>query len=125
MTRSSAIAKRYLAAIREHDWDSIRHLLHDDIIRIGPFSDVVRGVENYVEFLAKIVPSLPGYEMIVTRVAETADGAVVELSETIVEDGVPKRTAEALVLDIEDGRIRRIAIYIQSLVELTRGPMSL
>jgi len=62
------------------------------------------------------MPRLPGYEMRVDRVTYAADGrlAVVELTETVEVDGLPRSTPEALVFDLDGDQIRRIQVFIQT-----------
>ena len=68
----------------------MRATIRDDVVRIGPFGDVYAG-HHYVEFLAGLMPTLPGYAMEVSRVTYVDDGsrAVAELSETVTVDGSP------------------------------------
>jgi ketosteroid isomerase-like protein len=114
--------ERYLDAIIGHDWDALGACLADDgFVRVGPWGDEYAGKAEYVAFVADLMPKLPGYEMRVDRVTYSADErlAVVELSETVEVDGRPHRTPEAIVFDLdgdrENGRIRRIQVFIQTL----------
>jgi ketosteroid isomerase-like protein len=116
------VVERYLDAIGAHDWDALAACLADDgFVRIGPWGDEYPDKAEYVAFIADLMPRLPGYELRVDRVTYSADGrvAVVELSETVEVDGKPHRTPEALVFDVdggrENGRIRRIQVFIQTL----------
>jgi ketosteroid isomerase-like protein len=107
--------KRYLSALRARDWDALRETLHDDVVRFAPYRDVVRGGDEYRDFLADVISGLAGYELNVTRVLATAEGAVVELSETVDQDGERMRTDESVVFDVDaSGLIRRIAVYLQT-----------
>jgi ketosteroid isomerase-like protein len=109
----SGIVERYLEAIAAQDWDALRATVRDDIVREGPFGDVYRGVDPYVEFLSAVMPTLPGYSMDVARVTYVDDGrrAFAELSETVELDGTPTVTPEVLVFDLDDGLITHVAIY--------------
>src|SRR5438477_309064 len=81
---------------------------------IGRFGDEYRGKEDYVAFIADLLPTLQHYTMSIERIVYSADGRVAfaELSETLDVDGAPLRTPEALVFDLtEDGLIRHISIY--------------
>jgi hypothetical protein len=39
--------KRYLMALRDHDWVELRACLAPDVVRIGPYRDVYDGREAY------------------------------------------------------------------------------
>jgi ketosteroid isomerase-like protein len=112
------VVHRYLETLTAHDWDAFAACLADDVVRVGPYGDTYATKPVYVSFLSSLMPTLRGYSMDVGRVTYSADGrrAVAELSETVVVDGAPKLTPEALVFDIgADGLIERIRIYIQDL----------
>jgi ketosteroid isomerase-like protein len=115
VTDRTGPVKRYLAALRSRDWGALRATLHDDVVRYGPYRDVVRGGDRYAQFLRDVVSSLPGYELTITRLLPTGDGAVVELSETVDDPGAARlRTDEAVVFDVDGGgRITRVAVYLQ------------
>ena len=89
--------------------------LADDVRRTGPYLDVVRGRQAYVEFLAGVIPALRNYELKVFRTREFDGGsALVELSETLDVDGVRTEFPEALLFDFdEEGLILRIDVYIK------------
>jgi ketosteroid isomerase-like protein len=110
------VVERYLACMTTHDWSGVRDCVADDVVRVGPYGDVYRGRDAYVEFLAGLLPTLADYEMKVERVVYSTDGRVgiAELSETVTMDGRTVVTPESLVFDIDDrGRIARVAVYIQ------------
>jgi ketosteroid isomerase-like protein len=114
----AGVVERYLDAIITHDWDLLASCLADDgFTRVGPWGDEYPDKAQYVAFIADLMPKLPGYEMRVDRVTYSADRrlSVVELSETVEVDGRPHRTPEALVFDIDGGRIRRIQVFVQTL----------
>jgi ketosteroid isomerase-like protein len=114
----SGVVERYLDSIIGHDWDALAACLTDDgFVRVGPYGDEYRDKAEYVAFIADLMPRLPGYEMRVDRVTYSADGAlaVAELSETVEVDGRPHRTPEALVFDLEGGRIHRVQVFVQTL----------
>jgi hypothetical protein len=111
------IIERFLDAMAAHDWAAMGDCVSKDVERTGPFGDVYRGRDEYVEFISGLLPTLAGYRMDVDRVTYTPDGrlAFAELSETVELGGVPTRTPEALVFELDsDGLIERIAIYIQT-----------
>jgi ketosteroid isomerase-like protein len=104
------IVERYLEALTRLDWDGLRECLHEDVVRIGPYNDEYRGRDKYVDFLSSLMPTLPGYSMDVQRITYIDDRAFAELAETVA--GV--RTDEALVFEIEDGRIARVDVFIKT-----------
>ena len=108
------VVEDYLDAVATQDWDRMRALVRDDVVRIGPFGDTYNGIDSYVAFLSALMPTLPGYSMDVARVTYVDGGrrAVAELSETVSVDGAPLVTPEALIFDLDgDGRIARIEIF--------------
>ena len=112
------IVERYLDAMVRHDWDAMAACLADEVVRIGPFGDTYTPKAPYVAFLADLMPKLPGYQMEIHRLVDAGATVVVELSETVELDGTAVVTPESLVVDLDDeGRIGRIAIYIQRLGE--------
>jgi ketosteroid isomerase-like protein len=110
------IVERYLDAIASHDWGVVDECIADDIVRVGPYGDRYTGRDDYLAFIADLMPKLPGYAMELHRVTYAGDAlAFVELTETVELDGKPMRTPEALVFEVGgDGRITRIHVYIQT-----------
>jgi ketosteroid isomerase-like protein len=112
----SGVVERFLHSMTCHEWDAMGSCLTDDVIRIGPYGDEYRGRDEYVEFIANLLPSLRGYVMELGRVLYVGSVATAQLSETVEVDGRPLRTPEALVFDLaSDGRIARIEVYTQTL----------
>ncbi len=110
----AGIVERYLDAVVAHDWEALADCLAEDVVRVGPFLDTYTPRAPYVEFLAGLMPTLPGYAMRVDRVLYQGDVVVAQLSETVELDGAPVETPEALVFDLDEaGRIARIEIFIQ------------
>ena len=112
----AGIVERYLDAIASHDWDVVNECIADDIVRVGPYGDRFTGRDDYVAFVADLMPKLPGYAMEVHRVTYASDVlAYEELTETVEFDGKPMRTPEVLVFELDgDGRIARVDIFIQT-----------
>ena len=104
------IVERYLDAVTGHDWDELRECLVSDVVRVGPFNDEYRGRDAYVAFLAGLMPTLPDYSMEVSRVTYTDGLAFAELAENVAGT----RTEEALVFELDGGRIARIDIFIKT-----------
>jgi ketosteroid isomerase-like protein len=109
------VVRRYLDRMVARDWEGLAACLAPDIVRLGPYGDDYRGVDDYVPFLRLTLESLADYEMRVDRVtAVGADVVVAELSETVTIDGSRLETPEALVFDLApDGRIGRVAIFLR------------
>ena len=108
-----------------HDWPAMADCVAPEVVRVGPFGDTYRGRDDYVAFIAGLLPTLPGYVMDVARVIYADGGrtAMVELSETIDAPSGRLRTPEGLIFDLaEDGRIAHIAIYIQRLPDEEAQP---
>jgi ketosteroid isomerase-like protein len=110
------IIERYLDAIASHDWDVANDCIADDIVRVGPYGDRFAGRDDYMPFIADLMPKLTGNAMEVHRVTYASDVlAYAELTETVERDGTPMCTPEVLVFELDgDGRIARVDIFIQT-----------
>ena len=106
---------QYFDAIRNRDWKHLAECLAENVERTGPYLDVVRGRQAYVDFIAGVIPSLPNYSLSVSRIDQIdASSALVKLSETLDVKGIPTEFPELLRFDLdEDGRILRVDIYIK------------
>ena len=104
------IVEQYLEAVTRHDWDALRVLLREDVVRVGPFNDEYRGADAYVEFLAGLMPTLPDYSMELSRVTYADGLAFAELAENVAGT----RTEEALIFELDGDRIARIDIFIKT-----------
>jgi SnoaL-like protein len=110
--------ERYLACLAVNDWDSLAATVADeDLIREGPFRDVVEGKQAYLKFLRGVFASLEGYRLDVRRVSHLSDKlSYVELSETFDIDGVPTAYPECLVFEQNDnGLINRVSVFMKQL----------
>ena|ERR1700689_3276770 len=108
------LVERYLRAVAGQDWESVERCLSPSVVRHGPFGDDFEGTGDYMAFLRRTMPSLPGYRMDIDRVSEVDDGRVfVELRETVEVEGVPVVTEECLVFVLDAGRVARVSIYIR------------
>ncbi len=117
------VVERYLERLVAHDWEATAACLAEDVVRVGPFGDIYTPRDAYVAFLAKLMPSLPGYSMRVGRVVSSGRTVLVELTEIVEIAGSPLETPEALVFDLDDEeRIAHISIYIQRLGETPAMP---
>ena len=108
------VVQRYLDALPAHDWTALAATLAIDVHRIGPYHDVYDGRDAYTGFLEATITALGGYEMRVARMITSGSTVVVELSETVDDGDGRLRTDEAVVFDIGDGLITRVAVYLQS-----------
>ncbi|MHB8669227.1 MAG: nuclear transport factor 2 family protein [Acidimicrobiales bacterium] len=121
MTQTSALGhadliRRFLDHMVARRWEAMADCLSADVVRIGPYGDTYSPREAYVSFLSDLLPRLSNYRMEVSRVVvdEASGTGLAELAETLDLDGGSVRTPEALVFDFgDDGRIARIAVYIQ------------
>lgn len=112
-TSDGVIVERYLEALTGHDWEGLRATMREDVVRVGPYDDEYRGRDAYVDFLAALMPTLPGYSMDVHRVTYADGVAFAELSETVAD----VVTEEAIVFELADGQISRVDVFIK-----TRAP---
>jgi len=105
----------YLEALGAQDWDRLETTLAPDVVRTGPFRDVVEGSRAYRDFLADVVPKLEGYVLSVESVDTRDDVVWVRLSETLDNSsGQRQRTEEALVFELDaTGRIRSVLVFTQ------------
>src|SRR6478609_5530109 len=110
------VVERYLRAVASQDWDVVDECIADDVVRVGPHRDHYAGREEYLAFIADLMPKLKGYAMKLDRVTYASDAlAFVELRETVEVDGKPMVTPEVLVFELAgDGRIARVDIFIQT-----------
>ena len=109
------VLDKYFEALRGRDWESLGKCLAEDVHRKGPFFDVIRGRQAYVEFLSGVIPTLRNYQLRVRRVRKiNTNSAVVELSEFVDVGGVRTEFPEVLLFDFDKaGSILGIDIYIK------------
>lgn len=113
---TTGMVERYLACLAVHDWDGLAATIaDDDLIRQGPYLDVVEGKQPYLKFLRGVFASLEGYRLDVHRISHTSDRVCyVELSETFDIDGVPTEYPECLVFEQNsDDLINRVSVFIK------------
>ena len=116
---ASDVVRTYFEALREHDWPTLHATLARDVERIGPYRDVYVGRDKYARFLEESIEALAGYELVVDRIVPTGSTVLVELAETVDDDGARLRTQEAVVFDVRAGEIARVAVYLQSSEKIT------
>ena len=114
----AGVVERYLACLAVHDWDGLAATIaDDDLIREGPFCDVVEGKQPYLTFLRGVFASLEGHRLDVRRISHASDRVCyVELRETFDIDGVPTEYPECLVFEQNPvGLINRVSVFIKQL----------
>jgi limonene-1,2-epoxide hydrolase len=111
-----SIVERYLTCMAAHDWDGLAATItDDDLIREGPFCDVVEGKERYVAFLRGILTSLQGYRVDVHRVSHVSERtSFVELTETFDVDGTSTSYPQCILFEQgDDGLISYVSVFIK------------
>ena len=109
-----ATVTRFFERMGAGDWDAMAECVAPDVLRVGPYRDVKTGRDEYRDFLAETITALDGYRLDLQRVWSDGSRAVAQLSETLLVDGRPRRTDEAIVLDLgADGLIHRVEVYLQ------------
>jgi ketosteroid isomerase-like protein len=112
--RAVATVTRFFERMAAFDWDAMAACVAEDVLRVGPFRDVKSGRDDYRDFLATTIEALEHYRLDLQRVWSDGERAVAQLSETLDVDGRPRRTDEAIVLDVgHDGLITRVEVYLQ------------
>jgi SnoaL-like domain len=117
-TVEGGVVERYLACLAVNDWNGLATTIADEnLIREGPFGDVVEGKQPYLKFLRGVFASLEGYRLDVQRVSHTSDRvSYVELSETFDIDGVPTEYPECIVFEQDDNSlINHVTVFIKQL----------
>jgi ketosteroid isomerase-like protein len=112
--RTVETVTRFFDRMRAFDWDAMAACLATDVTRVGPHRDVKQGRTEYRDFLAETIEAISGYHQDIQRIWSDGDHAVAQLSETMDVDGRPRRTDQAIVLDLgPDGLINRVEVYLQ------------
>jgi SnoaL-like domain len=112
------VVERYLTCLAVNDWDGLAATIaDDDLIRNGPYCDVIEGKQPYLKFLRGVFDALKGYRLEVHRISHVNDQVCyVELSETFDIDGVPTTYPECLVFERNsEGLINRVSVFIKQL----------
>ena len=109
------ILDAYFEALRAQDWERLAACVADDVHRVGPYRDAIRGKDAYVAYLARVVPTLPNYDVRVARIrAVGARSAVVELSEFADVRGVRTEFPELILFDFDAaGAIVGVDVYLK------------
>ena len=111
---AAAVAARFFDRMGHFEWEAMGACVAEDVARVGPYRDQKSGREDYQQFLAETIEALDGYRLDVQRIWSDGTHVVAQLSETLDWEGRPRRTDEAIVLDIgADGLIARVEVYLQ------------
>ncbi|MGQ0823697.1 MAG: nuclear transport factor 2 family protein [Actinomycetota bacterium] len=112
--------ERYLAGLAAHDWAAVEASLAADVERIGPYGDRYRGRADYTNFLRATIEPLDSYELTVRRVLRAGSTVIVELRESVDDNGARLHTDEAVVFDVADDEISRVAVYLRTSTRVPR-----
>jgi hypothetical protein len=108
--------ERYLKFLAAHDWDNLATTIADDgLTREGPFCDVIEGKDHYLAYLRKVLTTLEGHRLDVTRVSRVDPRvSFVELTESFTIDGTPASWPECLLFEQDDeGLINRVSVFFK------------
>jgi hypothetical protein len=108
----------YISYYGAHKWQELRTVFDaKDFKRIGPYLDVFTDVDEYVDFLEGVVPTMGSdYELRIERIVYTPGEKVAfgQLIEHLELDGVMTDIPETIIFDLnEDGLIRRMSLYLK------------
>ena len=112
----AGVVERYLECLAAHDWDGLAATIADEnLIREGPFCDVVEGKDHYVAYLRKVLTNLQGHRLEVQRVSRVDSRlSYVELTEAFEIDGARKRWPECILFEQgDDGLISRVSVFFK------------
>jgi len=114
--QSGGVVERYLEFLAAHDWDGLATTIADDgLTREGPFCDLVEGKEHYVAYLRKVLTTLKGHQLDVTRVSHVDNRvSFVELTESFEIDGTLAAWPECLLFEQNnDGLISHVSVFFK------------
>jgi hypothetical protein len=114
--QSGGVVERYLEFLAAHDWDGLATTIADDgLTREGPFCDLVEGKDHYVAYLRKVLTTLKGHQLDVTRVSHVDNRvSFVELTESFEIDGTPAAWPECLLFEQNnDGLISHVSVFFK------------
>lgn len=114
-TNTRRLAEECIAAINHRAYDRIDALVTDDVQLRFPPTQLFkgsRGVRDFFEHLDQVLPSLT---LAISKIHAGRDFAVVEwLSAGATSRGVEHDGMGATVLQVEDGRVSRIQLYLDT-----------
>ena len=115
------VVEDFLERYNAKNWDALaRCFSPDGFHRIGPFGDTIDSSTEYVQFLARVVPTLgDSYRLTADRVIYAERAATAELIEHFEVDGTIRETPEVIVFDLDaEGLIASMHLYVQRRGEL-------
>src|SRR5271156_220770 len=105
----------FIDCLNAHDWDGLARYLADPFLRVGGRAEVdVFTPEGYVQWVKEVLRDVDVYGKDVRQIAPAVDGKTVFAD--LIEFGgrrndAGQRNAALYVFSIDDGRIRRMALY--------------
>jgi SnoaL-like domain len=115
------VVEDFLERYNAQDWTALAACFSPTgFDRIGPFGDTIDSSAEYVEFLARVVPTLgPSYRLATERIMYADGGATAELVEHFEVDGAVRETREVIVFGLDaEGLITSMHLYVQRRGEL-------
>ena len=108
----------YVTYYRSHQWEKLKGVFDAaDFKRTGPYMDVFTDVNQYVDFLAGVVPTMGAdYELQIGRIVYTPGEKVAfgQFIEHLELEGVMTDIPETIIFDLnDDGLIRRMSLYLK------------
>jgi hypothetical protein len=108
----------YITYYGSHQWEKLRTVFDaTDFQRTGPYLDVFTDVDEYVDFLESVIPTMGAdYELQIERIVYTPGEKVAfgQLIEHLELDGVMTDIPETIIFDLnDDGLIRRMSLYLK------------
>jgi len=107
--------KGFIDCLNAHDWDGLANYLADPFLRVGGQAEVdVFTPEGYVEWVKEVLSGVVVYGKEVRSIIPGSDGKTVfadliEFGGSRTDTG--RRNASLYVFSLDDGRIRRMALY--------------
>lgn len=115
MSKSEQIAAEVVAAINARDYSQIDTLTTEDVQLRFPPRQVFYGRDGLRGFMQELERRLPELTLTARRVYAGDDFAVVEYDETgRTVPGSQTDTMGALVLSLDDGRVSRCQLYLDT-----------
>ena len=112
----TGVVERYLECLAAHDWVGLATTIADDgLTREGPFCDLVEGKDHYVAYLRKVLTTLKGHQLDVTRISHVDNRvSFVELTESFEIEGAPAAWPECLLFEQnDDGLISHVSVFFK------------
>jgi hypothetical protein len=110
------VVEDFLECYNARDWPGLAGCFSPiEFHRVGPYGDTIDSSEEYVSFLARVVPTLgETYRLELVRVFYADRAATAELVEHFEVNGEVRRTPEVIVFDLDpDGLITSMHLYVQ------------